>query len=421
MKLNYEKYMKKLYALINACEAPACISEEMADDIYEDVADTEAENKTLRHDLSEERKTTKTLSVALAEIYRTVYGYEPSALFPLEGTLENIQKQIENMKRRSKAFSGSLVGPSKEESTIKYLEQCIRHIHSKLKCPDSDVKDIEALFEEISIRTSSLIEIMKASFNDINGQVDKTTDSELLDKERETLEWRTESIREIAEQLGVNYLTESVKHAVLEIKAEIERREKDAYIELRQVGKLRIEQDNAKKHILELTGCLRGEPFAGDISSLTLEEVIDLLSVAIANKLPAVPAGELEEAIERIYNSQYTSKIPSMSKSQLDRLCTRIEDITKWNKAVLVKTGRLEREIARLNYQTSKLRFTENSALEKKAEVWAIKAIEYRVLLSTVERRLRGMWTPEPAAANTVSMSDVEDMADLIAEGIGKS
>ena len=86
-----------------------------------------------------------------------------------------------------------------------------------------------------------------------------------------------------------------------------------------------------------------------------------------------------------------------------------------------MKTGRLEREIARLNYQTSKLRFSENSALEKKAEVWAIKAIEYRVLLSTVERRLRGMWTPEPAAANTVSMSDVEDMADLIAEGIGKS
>ena len=38
MKLNYEKYMKKLYMLLNACEAPACISEEMADDIYEDVA-----------------------------------------------------------------------------------------------------------------------------------------------------------------------------------------------------------------------------------------------------------------------------------------------------------------------------------------------------------------------------------------------
>ena len=358
MKLNHEKQLKRIFALLNAGGEPARITEELAQTIIDDVADMQMSHNGMEDALKHERAETKILSVALSEIYRSLYGYEPTPLFPIEDTMINIRSRIEQLKSGHKH--------------AQYLEQCIRDVHHKLKCPDSDVKDIEALFEEIRIRISSLMEIMKASFDSIN-EPDST--------EKHVRE-HTESIREIAEQLGVNYLTESVKRSVLEIKAEIERREKDAYIELRQVDKLRIEQDSAKKHILGLTESLRSAPFAGDISSLTLEEAINLLSIALANRLPAKDKEEREK-------------------------CTK-----------------LEREIAQLNYETSKLRFTENSALEKKAESWAVKAIEYRILLSTIERRLRGLWMPEPmreaeivdAAANTV-----KDIVDLIAKGIGKS
>jgi hypothetical protein len=367
MKLNYEKYMKKLYMLLNACEAPACISEEMADDIYEDVADTEAENKTLRHDLSEERKTTKTLSVALAEIYRTVYGYEPSALFPIEGTLENIQKHIENMKRRSKAFSGSLVGPSKEESTIKYLEQCIRHIHSKLKCPDSDVKDMEAVLEEIYIRIGSLLMLTKSGFEEVNKKV---TEEPKVEEDQMLCAF----CWSVTPRLDAEALAEWVD-----------------------------------RHWMRLR---HGAGYACEACTKVAER-------AFKARQDEIPRIELEAFIEKLHKAVYgepefTTK--ELKTHFLHRLITTIQR----DKEERVKCAELENEIARLKHETSSLRFAENSALEKKAEVWAIKAIEYRLMLGAIEKRLRDMWIPkymreaEDEGAPSVDAAEVEELADLI-------
>jgi len=48
------------------------------------------------------------------------------------------------------------------------LERAIRIIHRKLKCPDSDVKDLYVILEEIHIRIGSLLELMNATFSEIN-------------------------------------------------------------------------------------------------------------------------------------------------------------------------------------------------------------------------------------------------------------
>lgn len=233
---DHEKQLKRIFALLNAGGKPARITEALAQTIIDDVTDMQMSHNGMVDALKHERAETKILSVALSEIYRSLYGYEPTRLFPIEDTMINIRSRIEQLK-------------------------------------------------------------------------DKTTD-----KERETLEWLTESIREIGQQLEMERPADLVRHTILEIKAEIERREKAAYIDPRQVDKLRTEQDSAKKHILDLTECLRDKPFAGDTSSLTLEEAINLLSIALANRRIIINRDDmydevgLRDSLQEIYETFFPTQ-----------------------------------------------------------------------------------------------------------------
>jgi len=85
------------------------------------------------------------------------------------------------------------------------------------------------------------------------------------------------------------------------------------------------------------------------------------------------------------------------------------QDNTIWDKA-LADRKKLESELATLRHETSGLRFAESRALEKRVDVWADKAVEYRTLLGAVVRNLRCK----------ENMSEVADLADFLEEELEK-